>query len=328
MKFLIFGCGSIGERHISNIINNFPQNEIDVFDENIQRMEQISSKFDVNVIEENAIESKYDCVFVCTPPISHLPLAIRAMKAGSNVFVEKPLSINLNGINELKQLSIEKNKHVFVGFNFRFNKGIKTVKEILKESKLGKPLHISSYFGQFLPDWRPNQDYSLGYTANQNLGGGIVHDGSHEIDYLVWLFDNPISLKAGYGYTDSLKVNTEAIADILLKFDNNILGRIHLDFIRREYKRSLEILCEKGIIKWSLSKNRIKIFESENKSWKEIILDESINDMYVNEIKHIIECIKNNTKSEIIDLENGINTLKLSIAIHDSEKSGNKISIN
>jgi len=328
MKFLILGCGSIGERHITNILNKFPQYEIDVFDENIKRIEQIISKFNVNVTEENAIDSKYDCVFVCTPPISHIPLAIRAMKAGSNVFVEKPLSTNINGINELKKLSIEKNKHVFVGFNFRFNKGIKTIKEIIKESKLGKPLHISSYFGQFLPDWRPNQDYSLAYTANQKLGGGIVHDGSHEIDYLVWLFDNPRSLKAGYGYIDSLKVNTEAIADILLKFDNNILGRIHLDFIRREYKRSLEILCENGIVQWSLSKNNIKIFESENKFWKKIDLNESINDMYVNEIKHIIECIKNNVKSEIIDLENGINTLKLSIAIHDSEKSGNEISFN
>ena len=325
MRFLILGCGSIGERHITNIKNQSSQNKIDVFDQNSQRLEQISLKFNVNSVSESAIGSQYDCVFICTPPISHIPLAIKAIKAGSNVFIEKPLSVSTDGIQELLKLMKEKKKIVFVGYNFRFNKGIEKVKEITKTGKLGKSLHVSAYFGQYLPDWRPQQDYSKSYTANHDLGGGIIHDGSHEIDYLVWIFGNPISLKSGYGYTNSLKTNTEAIADVLLKFENNSLGRIHLDFIRREYKRSLEILYENGIVKWSLSNDKIQIFEADKKSWSDIKLEESVNDMYVNELNHVLDHIKNNKKSEIIDIENGINTLRLSISIHDSEKTGTEM---
>ena len=59
-----------------------------------------------------------------------------------------------------------------------------------------------------------------------------------------------------------MKTDVEAIAEIILKFKNNILGRIHLDFIRREYKRSAEILCENGIISWSLKEGTFKIFNA------------------------------------------------------------------
>jgi hypothetical protein len=131
-------------------------------------------------------------------------------------------------------------------------------------------------------------------------------------------------MQSQFAFTDILSTDTEAMADILLRFNKNVLGYIHLDFVRREYKRTLEVLCENGIVQWSLSEGAVKLFDSGNKAWNTLQLDESINDMYVEEVKHVISCIKKHGRSEIIDIKNGISSLKLSDLAHKHGSSGRK----
>jgi len=54
---------------------------------------------------------------------------------------------------------------------------------------------------------------------------------------------------------------------------------------------------------------------------------ESVNDMYLNEMKHVIECLKQHKSSKIISLENGINSQKISDLIIKSGKNGNRIKV-
>ncbi len=326
MKFLIMGCGSIGERHLRNLMAVTSGSSIDIFDVQQERLMDVSKKYGANPVKESAIDSPYDCVLICTPPISHVPLTARALAAGSNVLVEKPLSSSLRGADKLLSLAKRKKLLAFVAYNFRFNQGINLVKKMLQEDRYGKVVHVSSYFGQYLPDWRPWQDYKKGYTANKSLGGGIIHDGSHEIDYLVWIFGRPTHIQSQFARTEILSADTEAIADILLKF-RQALAYVHLDFVRREYRRSLEVLCENGIIYWSLAEDVVKTFDASTKKWDVIKLNENVNDMYVAEIKHVVECIQAKKKSEIISLENGLSTLSLSDAVNRSGRIGKRLSV-
>lgn len=328
MKFLVLGCGSIGSRHISNIQKILPRSEIHVYDSNKELRQKICKK--LNVLEEEKIpknKSMYDLVLICTPPVSHISLAIDSIKDGANVFIEKPLSSNNNEISKLKK-NIKKNKSlVFVGYNFRFNEGINLVKEFVVEKKLGKVLFASAYFGQYLPDWRPKQDYKKNYSFKRELGGGIIFDSSHEINYLCWILGNPINIQSNFVSGISLKTNVDGLAEIILKFRNNILANIHLDFIRSEYRRTVEFLCEKGIISWSLKENHVKIFDRKKKNWKKVKIFEDVNQMYIKEMNHVIDCVKQNKKSKIIDIENGIRTLNLSHLIKKSGETGKRIKI-
>jgi len=319
MKVLIVGMGSIGKRHVSNLLDINPNIEIDIFDNIEKKILNIKKEYSVNVVEEHSVDSNnYDCVLICTPPSSHIDIALRAVNSGSNVFIEKPLSINMDRVNELQELKNKNNIHVFVGYNFRFNKGINLIKKIVEQEKFGKILHMSSYFGQYLPDWKPEQDFKDNYTAWKKLGGGIVLDSSHEIDYLTWMFGKPKSIQSDYIQTDLFPSDTEAICDVILKFEKNILGTIHMDYVRRVYRRTLELLCENAVIEWSLSKNEIRIFDVALDSWNINSTGETINDMYVEEMKHVLECVKLNKNSEIISLENGISSLQLSEEIFNS----------
>jgi predicted dehydrogenase len=328
MNFLIMGCGSIGERHVMNLKFILPEASLDVFDPQKERLMTVSKKYSVKPVHHDKVDSTiYDCVFICTPPVSHIEIAKRALNSGSNVFIEKPLSYSLDGIEELQNLVKSKQLLAFVAYNFRFNKCINMIKQMIKDLKFGRILHTFAYFGQYLPDWRPSQDYKESYTAKKSLGGGIIYDGSHELNYFLWLFGNPVYVQSQFTFTDILSADTEAIADILLKFDKNILGYIHLDFVRREYKRTVEILCENGLIQWSMSDATIRIFNATSKSWNSIRLKESINDMYIEEIRHVIGCIRSKSNSEIIDLEDGILSLRLCHNVYESGISGKRLSL-
>ena len=328
MKFLVIGCGSIGERHISNIRSILPDATIDAFDPQTERISIMSKKYNANPVPEKQIDSaSYDCVFVCTPPSSHIELAKRALNSGSNVLIEKPLSSSLEGTDDLKKLTSHRRLLAFVAYNFRFNKGINIVRQMIMSGKLGRISYASAYFGQYLPDWRPWQDYKKSYTASKNLGGGIIHDGSHEIDYLVWLFGKPNNIQCQFEFTDILSTDTEAVSDMLLHFERNVLAHVHLDFVRREYRRSLEVLCEHGIIQWSLSEDAVKTYDPSAKSWSILKLNENVNDMYKAEIIHVLGCIKKKKKSSIINLENGTHTLVLSDAAQKSGQSGKRLSL-
>ena len=326
LKILVLGCGSIGQRHIANLVKIIPRNFIYLYDPDKNQLDFISKKFKINSINE-LIYDGYDCLFICTPPSTHIALAIDALKHGCHVFIEKPLSSNSIGISSLQKLAKKKNLLVFVGYTFRFNRGLNKIKKILLKKQLGKPLSVSAYFGQYLPDWRPNQNYKKNYSAVKSLGGGIIHDSSHEIDYLIWLFGNPKEIQSNYVKTDTLKTDVEGIAEIILKFKNNVLGTIHLDFIRREYRRSVEILYENGILSWSLKENKIKVFNSKNNKWIIYPIKENVNDMYFQEIKHVLDCIKQKKTSNIIGLDNGINSHKFSDLIIKSGKIGKRLNV-
>jgi len=320
MKILILGYGSIGQRHIENLQNMSNNHLIEVFDKDQSKLENLKMKNIVIATEESVDSTTYDCVIICTPPNTHVNLAIRALKANSNVFIEKPLSNNLEKFDELIKIKNEKDLLVFVGYSFRFNKGLNYIKNLISTKEFGKSLHASAYFGQYLPDWRPNQDFKESYTLKKEMGGGIILDSSHELDYLIWIFGKPESIQANFVLTDILPSNSEAICDVILKFPENILSTIHMDFVRRKYKRTLEILTESAVLEWSLEENIVKIFESKLNSSKIISLNESINDMYIEELNHVIDCITDHKNSEIISLENGISSMNLSFQILKSNQ--------
>ena len=85
MKFLILGCGSIGKRHITNLMNIVSSNNIYCYDP-IAHQSQKLKKYKVNILSKIPKSfSNFSCVFICTPPASHVKLAIMVLKGNSNV---------------------------------------------------------------------------------------------------------------------------------------------------------------------------------------------------------------------------------------------------
>jgi len=329
MQFLFIGSGSIGERHIRNLKSILKQVDIFVVEKNTERLKMIVEKYNViPVFDLSKIikEKKFDGAFVCTPPSSHIKIATLLVKYKIPLFIEKPLSNSQVGLNELIEITKNNKVPVLVGYNLHFHPGLILLKKILAEKKIGRILSIRIEAGQYLPDWRPWQDYRTSYTARKELGGGIILDGSHEINYLLWLLNDRI-LKEVFcfsGIISDLKVNTEDTAEILLKFDKESLVNIHLDFIQRVYSRTCKIIGSEGTICWDYSAKEVKVYLARKKEWKTFKFKNQkfeANDLYINELKHFLKVIKNKAKP-LISLQEAAETLRVALLAKKSNDLG------
>jgi len=325
MKILVIGCGSIGERHIKNL-TSLSAGTIIAFDINPDRLQVIKEKYFLDVVDniDVAFDQHPDVVIVCTPPTLHIPMAMKAVDNGAHVFVEKPLSHTLENVDDFLKRAKKKKRIVFVGYNLRFHRGIRLMKQLLEEGTIGNPLAIRAESGQYLPDWRPSQDYTKGYTANKSMGGGIILDGSHEIDYIRWIAGEIKEVSCFAGTLSALEVDVEDTAEILLKTENSIIAEIHLDFIQRVYSRNCKIIGTEGNLIWDYSEKVVKLFSVKTKQWKTYPVQTDPNDMYLEEMKHFIECI-NGKANPLIDGYTAKKVLEIALAAKKSARVGKAI---
>lgn len=206
---------------------------------------------------------KPDVVFVCTPPVHHVDQVLQALRGGAHVFVEKPLSHGLEGIEELASEAGRRGRTVQVGYNLRFHPGLRKLKELVEAGTLGRALWARVEAGQYLPDWRPWQDYRQSYTARRDLGGGILLDGSHELDSITWLLGKPLEVMCMAGKVSALEVDVEDCAGVLLRFAGGAQADIHLDFVQRAYSRSCKLVGERGTALWDFTSREVKVFMAE-----------------------------------------------------------------
>ena len=297
MKILAIGAGSIGRRHINNL-NLLGYDDIDVIDVNDANLDYVKTNFKIkdtfNNFKNASSSKNYDIAFILVPPIYHIPMALELARSGIDLFIEKPLSHNLEHVDELVSVKEENNLVVMVGYNQRFNFGLRKLKSYIEEEILGNIYYIRAEVGQYLPDWRPWQDYRKSYTAIKELGGGIILDGSHEIDYVMWIANNKIKeLKAIYNKVSNLEADVEDMAEIILRFENDIIASIHLNMIERGYNRYCKVVGKKGSIKWIFKDNVLEFYDGESKELITKKYEIDPNHSYLGEAKHFLNCVKN-----------------------------------
>lgn len=311
---LVAGAGSIGRRHLANL-KTLGITRLAACDPHPERVDYVATQFQTvgfPTLEEGLEKFFPDAVLVCTPPVHHVPQALQALRAGAHVFLEKPLSDRLDGLEELKAEAVNRGAVVLVGYNLRFHPAVQKLKNLVNDGVVGKIIWAHVEAGSYLPDWRPWQDYRKSYTARRELGGGILLDGSHEIDYVTWIFGTPDELTCMADHVSPLDVNVEDCATVLMRFANGTRVDVHLDFIQRSYSRYCTLAGTEGILHWALLDNVIQI--SRPGAAPEIIkFDWQINDAYVEELRYFLECARTGATS-MLSLEDAILTLRVTLA--------------
>ena len=96
-----------------------------------------------------------------------------------------------------------------IGYNLRFLSSLQKFKSILDDKIIGDVWSVRSEVGQFLPSWRPNSDYRKGVSAQYALGGGVLLELSHDIDYLRWIFGEVAWVQAVLAQQSDLEIDVE-----------------------------------------------------------------------------------------------------------------------
>ena len=224
-----------------------------------------------------------------------------------------------------------------MGCNFRFFPPIKKIKSLIDAKKIGRVISVQVENNSYLPDYHPWEDYRKSYAARKDLGGGAVLTQIHEIDYLYWLFGDVKNVSSFTGKYSDLNVTADDMSTSLIEFKNGVIGQIHISYFQRPYYRSCKIKGTNGVIEWNSVDNNVNVFNMKARKWKKIEIknnyklitggittgqtDKKLNQMYVEEIKHFMKCVKNR-KSTINDIVQGEKTLKIALAMKESSKKG------
>ena len=327
MKILIIGFGSIAKRHINNLIHNI-NCEIIVYSrrKNIRFLDHKKIMV-LNSLEKCLLE-KPDVALITNETAFHIPMAIKMAKSGLDLFIEKPLSNSTNGIKTLQKIVKQKKLVTQMGCNLRFHKCIIKIRRLINQKKIGRVISIQSENGSYLPDWHPNEDYRKGYASDRQLGGGIILTMIHDIDYLYWIFGNPKSIFSVSGKFSDLDISAEDYCSSIIEFKNNITAELHLDFFQRPEFRGCKIKGTKGVIYWNSDKNEIRLFKNRKKVWEVVLALKKFqrNEMYIDEIIHFLKCVKNR-KQTINNLDEGIKTMKIALAMKKSSKNRRMVKI-
>lgn len=314
-RFLVVGGGSIGQRHIRNL-RALGVTDIWAYDPNLERLEQAREHGASSYPSiETGLANKPNAVLVCTPPYLHTSIAQQAVEAGAHVFLEKPISHTMDNVNNLLRLADEYKRVLYVAYNLRFHAGLRKLKELLDRGAIGKLLVIRAEVGQYLPDWRPTQDYREGYNVNAAMGGGIILDASHELDYVRWLGGEVERVYCAAGHLSSLEMNTEDTAAITLHLKWGVIAEVHVDCIQRGYARNCKLIGQEGTLLWDF-KTGVRLFTAA-KVWHEFPLSPDSNEMYRAEMRHFLACVRGEEKP-LVDGTTGKRVLEIALAAKQS----------
>jgi len=317
-KFLVCGVGSIGERHINNLLSLGYENIILYRSRNMP-LRALDKSFPTFSSLDDALAEKPSVAFITNPTSLHLPVALKCAKAGCHLFIEKPLSHSLEGIDQLKRQVTERKLIVFVGYQFRFHPGLQKIKELLAEQAIGRIVHVGTHWGEYLPGWHPWEDYRDGFSARQDLGGGVILTLCHPFDYLRWLFGEISSVKTVGGSLSDLSIPVEDTVDVVMQFDSGPIGHVHLDYVRNPPAHYLQITGCSGLIRWDNNDGKVELYRSTADNWETFPVPEEFdrNKMFITELQHFIRCIKDKQKP-LVCLDEGIKSLEITMAARQS----------
>lgn len=336
MKFLVCGFGNIAQRHYRNLRKLLSDSVINVythkyekhriFDNNlhITYTDNLKSVYDINNIFYNIDDAlnacEYDAVVICTLPPDRLDIAIKSAIKGFNLFIEKPLSANIdNSLDKISELSntVKHNKiKVAIGYQMRFHPIMQHIKKCIEDDETGEIYRIEISHGNNIKNWSKGRKLSDFYAMNKDQGGGVICSQLHEIDFLNYLVDDNIYPKAVSSSSKKNKIETDVciMGDVIINYnghDKFIPVIISLDFLNPDPYRKIKIFGKKGTIIADLiygnvlSFNELKHF---NVEW---------NNLFLNEMKTFIKLLNGKKDGRLATLDDGIFSLEIACNIKD-----------
>ena len=294
-------------------------------DNKINENINLEEKYNISCFQSIKEAASFEPVFsiVANPTSLHIKTAQELIDHNIPVLMEKPISNNDVGLDGLIQTAKSRNIPVMVGYMMRFHPCAIKLKKYLENKVLGRIYSINVTVNSYMPTWHQYENYNEFYAGMKSMGGGVVLTEIHEIDLLNWYFGAPRKIYAIGGKLSQLNFDVEDTVSILMeqKTKNGFFPiTISMSFVQKSPLRKILILGEYGKIEWDISKSELLFDNYEHDIHEKNNYPEfERNQMFIEQLNHVIECIKQKSKS-FISLSNVIGGHRTALAIKDSLK--------
>lgn len=246
MRVAIVGLGSIGRRHADVVRACTPNVEI------VAVRRATSGQADgMTVVHETseAIARGLDAAIVATPATLHAPAAIALLRAGVPTLIEKPLAACAEDARAIAGARGSAGGGAAVAYVMRFHPVLRRVRDLVVSGAIGAPRSAQLAVGQHLDQWRPGTDYRASTSALAARGGGVLRELSHEIDLARWLL-GPVVSVAARTRRDTLGLDVEDTADLLIAHEDGATASLHLDMTSAQPFRGGRVIGDAGTLTW------------------------------------------------------------------------------
>ena len=234
MRVIFFGLGSIGQKHARILLQDY-NHELFAFR---TKKGQKDSHLPIKEVDnwDQFQEINPDIAFITNPTSLHIETAIACAQRKCTLFIEKPIGSSLDKMNQLLEIVKTNNLSTYVAYNLRFHPLIQALKGYTETFDL---LHLQVTASSYLPSWRPEQNHKKSYSSNSKMGGGVILDLSHDIDYVNYLINGLDSINGQFNRISDLTVDSEDYADIFVK-SSTCSANIHISFMSHNRERLIK----------------------------------------------------------------------------------------
>jgi predicted dehydrogenase len=321
---LVIGAGSVGSRHALNLRALGFENVLLYRSGHGAPQSGSSSTTDL----DEALAQGPPAALVCNPTSLHLEAALAAARSGCHLFIEKPVSHSMDGVETLVTEVAARQLTVLVGYQFRFHPGLRQVKQWLAEGAIGEVASASARWGEYLPGWHPGEDYRKSYSARRELGGGVVVTLSHPFDYLRWLLGEVVEVSAQTAQRGGFELDVEDTAHVLLRFESGALATVSLDYVERPASHRLQIVGRNGLIAWDGTTGLARLHDSVGGKVRSLSPPPAFdrNSMFLAEMTHFMACVQGR-EQPVCGLADGVAALRIALAAKRSAHEGQTVRV-
>jgi len=325
LKIGVIGAGRIGKLHASNLASRVSGARlVAVSDVNKKYAEELAASLGIPAVYDNyadlLADPNVDAVFICSSTDTHSEISMAAAKAGKHIFCEKPIDHDIKKIKSVLDAVGKSGVRYQVGFNRRFDRNFRRVKEAVKKGELGQVRVIKITSRDPAP---PPVEYI-------KVSGGIYADMTiHDFDMMRYLSGSEVTEVSAVGtcLVDPAigKAGDVDTCVITLRFANGTLGVI--DNCRQSsygYDQRVEVFGSKGqIIADNETANNTVVYSEKgvNREKPLHFFLERYNDAYILEAKEFVDaCLKK--KNPPVGAFDGLQPVLIALAAQESSDKG------
>ncbi|MBN1654551.1 MAG: Gfo/Idh/MocA family oxidoreductase [Deltaproteobacteria bacterium] len=292
---------------------------------------------------DDAPIGNFDFIFIGTPPDSHLPLAMEALREKPNaILIEKPICPpSLDLTNDFFQQLTKSTTKVFVGYDHVVGRAAAKVEEILKTGVVGDIQTIDVEFREHWGGIFKAHPWLSGpadsYLGFWERGGGASGEHSHAAN--LWQHFARIAnagrvteVDAMLNYVSNGESLYDNICSLHLRTENGLMGRVIQDVVTVPHQKRVRIQASLASIEWIINYDQtgdgVLLFRPGKKE-ERFPIPKTRSDDFIEELKHIDGCLKEKSRAgnSGISIERGLDTMIVVAAAHLSEKTKSRVII-
>jgi predicted dehydrogenase len=334
MKVLVVGQGSMGRRRVRNLLH-IGGHEVLAFEPDAGRREAAAAENGIPVLSslDEALAHEPQALVISTPPDLHHQYALEAAARGLHFFTEA--SVVPGQTQELIAAVAGRDLVAAPSCTMRFHPGIRTLKRLLEDGAIGRPVAVLHHVGQHLADWHPWEDYRTFYVGRRETGAAreIV---PFELNWMSYVFGPVTTIEGSCWQTGALEVDIDDVYAALVQFAGGVRADLVVEVVSRPAVRCARVVGDAGTLIWDFAERTVRRWSSVEAGWLEHPDPPAVEgpggkwvaeNMYIEEMRGFLRAIEEGREHYPFTLEEDDALLEALAGLERSSREGVRVDL-